>query len=227
MAQTLARAELLAPGFATYPFKRGVALLFLAETTTDHAVRLRASEQAVAALRRCVAIDPAFADCHHLLAETLHAGNRLQAALEHYDRAIRADPTVARFYPPYADALVALKEYDAAHRVVSEGLRVLPLTDQSRPHVYSLHVLAARVHQARGERTSMLQALQTALAMEAEVRPELLFELGTTYARATPADPRWRELLGRFWVLVCRGSAAAKYADQCEIVQARLMKPSR
>lgn len=226
MAATLARAEGLAPGFATYSYKQGYALVRVAEMATDRAARKSSYDQAAKALRRCLATDPAFAECHHFLAEALQATKQMQAALEHYDRAIRADPTVPYFYPPYADALVALTQYDAASRVVSEGVRALPVTERNRPHLYGLHLLAFLVHQARGDRAGMLQAMEAANAVDGDSHPEMLFNLGSTYATGTPPDPRGRELLSGFVRRVCRGAAAAKYADQCEIAQALLMKSS-
>lgn len=221
---TLARAEELAPGFANYSFKRGHALIKLAETTTDPKARPSFYAQAIPPLRRCLASDPGYAECHHFLAEALLATKQVQAALEHYDRAIRRDATVAYFYPPYAEALIALKEYDAAARVIGEGVRLIPTTEGSRGHLYALHVLSFMVHQARDDRAGMIQALETAFAVDGERHPEMLFNLGSMYVTATPPDPRGREFMGRFFKRVCRGAAASKFADQCEVAQQLLRK---
>ncbi len=221
---TVARAEEATPGFATYSFKRGYALIKLAETTTDPTARASFYEQAIPPLRRCLASDPGYAECHHFLAEALLATKQVQAALEHYDRAIRRDPFVAHFYPPYAEALIVVKEYDAAARVVAEGVRLIATTEGNRGQLYALHVLSFMVHHARDDRAGMIQALETASAVDGERHPEILFNLGSMYATATPPDPRAREFLGRFFKRVCRGAAASKFADQCEAAQQLLRK---
>lgn len=190
-------------------------------------VGLGAHQRAIEPLRRCLEADPAFAKCHHFLAEALQATQRMQAALEHYDAAIRADPTVPYFYPPYVEALVVVKQWDAAARVASEGMRVLPTTEDARPHLYALHVLSFQVFQARDDRDGMVQALEKAHAVAGDDHPLILFNLGSTYAISTPPDPRARELLDKFFRRVCRGAAAAKYAEQCHTTQLLLHRLRR
>jgi tetratricopeptide (TPR) repeat protein len=227
MEATLARAEELAPGFATYPYKRGHALTMLGFSETEREARQSLFLRAIAPFGRCLAADPAFAECHHFLAEALQATGELQAALEHYDRAIRIDPSVAYFYPPYVEALILSKQYDAAAAVVNEGIRLVPLSEDSQRHLYAMRVLSFLIYQARNDRAGMIRALENALAAHGDAHPEILFNLGATHATATPPDPRARELLGQFYRRVCHGAAAARYAAQCELTQSLLQKLPR
>lgn len=97
-------------------------------------------------------------------------------------------------------------------------------TEENRAHLYALHLRSFSVHQARDDRAGMIQALESAFAVDGERHPEMLFNLGLMYANAAQPDPRAREFLGRFLKRVCRGAAAAKYVDQCETAQHFFLK---
>jgi tetratricopeptide (TPR) repeat protein len=216
MEAVLARAEELAPDFASYAYKRGYAL-----------TRLGEHGRAVQSLERCLRVDPAFAECHFFLAEALQAKNQMQEALGHYDRAIRADPSKAYFYPPYVEALIVVKEYGVAESVANEGLRRIPSTESARQHIYALHLLSFLVYQARDDRPQMIRALERARDADGDRHPEVLFNLGALHASAKPPDPRAHELLGQFYRRVCTGGGAKKFADQCETARVLMSKLPR
>jgi len=214
----LARAEELAPDFANYAFRHAYVLIKLAEVTRDAAPKLALYRRAINPLRRCIEIDPAFAECDNFLGEALLATHQTRGALQHYDAAIRKDPTIGYFYPPYADALIALKLYDAAERVLQEGLRVVPATGQNQSLLYDLYILTFMIEQVRDDKKGMVRAMEHAMAAGLD-RPEVLFNLGSTYAILTPPDPRGRELLARFLTETCHGPLASKFTDQCEVAR--------
>src|SRR5687767_15274090 len=66
MASTLSRAVQVAPDFANYWYKRGLALINQAEQGNPDAY-----EQAKDPLKKCIEKDPNIADCYFLMAEAM------------------------------------------------------------------------------------------------------------------------------------------------------------
>jgi len=213
MASTLARASQIAPDFANYSYKRGLALMQKAAQGNPDAYA-----EAKEPLQKCIEKDPNFAECYHELGTANLWTDNEQTALENWTKAIEHDPTVAYFYPPLADALIALKMYDQAGAVLKEGTRIVqPTDDESKKNLYYMYVLLSMVSQAKGDTPSMVSALEKANDVAGDKNPEIGFNLGSTYAVMNPPQKEKAvRLLNSFAKRVCKGAQAAeKFKDQC------------
>ncbi|HVU04694.1 MAG TPA: tetratricopeptide repeat protein [Polyangiaceae bacterium] len=213
MASTLARAVQIAPDFANYQYKRGVALLQKAAAGNPDAY-----EEAKQPLQKCIETDPNYAECYHELGNAMLWTDNEQAALDNWTKAIEHDPTVAYFYPPLAETLIALKLYDQAEAVLKEGTRIVqPVDEQAKEHLYGSYSLLAMVAQAKGDRTGQLAALEKANEIAGDKHPEISYNLGSTYAvEKPPQKEKAVRLLNSFIKRTCKGGQAAeKFKDQC------------
>ena len=95
MASTLARATQVAPDFATYWYKRGLALINQAEGGNKDAF-----EQAKEPLKKCIEKDPNLAECYYLMGEALEWTDDEQGAVDYYTK--RFSRTRKVFYPALA-----------------------------------------------------------------------------------------------------------------------------
>jgi tetratricopeptide (TPR) repeat protein len=213
MASTLSRAQQIAPEFANYSYKRGVALLQKAAANNPDAY-----EEAKQPLQKCIETDPNFAECYHELGTANLWTDNEQAALDNWTKAIEHDPTVPYFYPPLADTLISLKMYDNASAVLKEGTRIIqPTDDASKEQLYEMYSLLAMVEQARGDNSGVVAALEKANDTAGDKHPEIGFNLGSTYAVMNPPQKEKAvRLLSSFNKRVCKGAQAAeKFKDQC------------
>lgn len=225
MLPLLIRAEAAAPDHANYFFLHGYALIKLAETEPEPRVQSDTYTEAIPILRRCIAIDPNVDECRFFLAEAVLAKGEPQTALDEYARAIRLDPTVGYYYPPLVDLLVALKRYDDALGVAKIGVQQIGDSTRAKSSAYALHVLSFMAFQGKGDSAGMLRALEQAHVVGGDEHPEILFNLGSTYAVQKPPNrDKARELLIQFVKRVCKGTKAALYKDQCEASQSLLQK---
>ena len=89
----------------------------------------------------------------------------------------------------------------------------------------SLYVLQGAAYQSKGDLASAAASLEKAKAADAEgAHPEILFNLGSTYAVMTP--PKKQEalqLLKAFSTRGCKGPKAAKFKAQCDQTQTLMM----
>jgi tetratricopeptide (TPR) repeat protein len=213
MASTMARAQEVAPDFATYSYKRGYALMQKAQLGNPDAY-----EEAKAPLQKCVETDTNFAECYHELGTASLWTDNEQGALENWTKAIEHDPTVPYFYPPLAETLIAMKLYDQAEAVLKEGTRIIvPKDDHAKNNLYGMYVLLSMVYQSRGDTSGMVSALEKANDVAGDKNPEIGFNLGSTYAVMNPPQKEKAvRLLNSFTKRVCKGAQAAeKYKDQC------------
>jgi tetratricopeptide (TPR) repeat protein len=213
MASTLARAQQIAPEFANYAYKRGLALMQKAAQGNPDAY-----EEAKQPLQKCIDTDPNFAECYHELGSANLWTDHEQQALDNWTKAIEHDPTKSYFYPPLADLLIALKLYDQAGAVLREGTRVVqPEDDEAKKNLYYMYVLLSMVSQAKGDQASMVSALEKANEVAGDKNPEIGFNLGSTYAvMKPPQKEKAVRLLNSFSKRVCKGAQAAeKFKDQC------------
>ncbi len=220
MASTLARAEQIAPDFANYDYKQGLALMQKAAQGNPDSY-----EEAKAPLQKCIQTDPNFAECYHELGSANLWTDNDQAALENWTKAIEHDPTVAYFYAPLAEELIALKLYDNAEAVLKEGTRIINPSnakapeemDTIREQLFAMYSLLARVEQARGDTQGMVATLEKANDAAGEKHPEIGFNLGSTYAvMKPPQKEKAVRLLNSFVKRTCKGAQAAeKFKDQC------------
>ncbi|HLV65446.1 MAG TPA: tetratricopeptide repeat protein [Polyangiaceae bacterium] len=220
MAATLSRAVQVAPDFATYWYKRGLALVNQAEAGNPDAY-----EQAKEPLKKCIEKDPNIAECYFLLAEAFLWTDDEQAALEHYHKAIDHDPTVSFFYPPLAELYITLREVDEAEQVLKEGTKLVPPSERNNPKIYAMYVLLGNVAQLKRDKAAQLAAMERAEQFAGDEHPEFAFNLGSTYA---VMDPPQKEkavrLLEQFTKRVCRGAASAKFKEQCETSASLIQK---
>ncbi len=207
VASTLARATAVSPKFANYWYERGYAL-------EERALKEKQSwEEPKEPFKKCIAADPNYAECYHELGNAYLYSDNEQEALTNYTRAIEHKPDEIRFYGPLADLYMNLGYFDQAQQVLKEGLAYAKEGDKN---LFDLHVLLSKVYQQRKQMNDMVTELEAARKVAGDAHPEILFNLGSTYAILTP--PRTSEaisMLKSFSVRACR-SQAAKYKDQCE-----------
>src|SRR5690606_28027463 len=134
MELTLNQALFKALEFADYAYYRGYALVKIAEGGNKDAY-----SEAQAPLKKCIELDPNYADCYFWLAQTyLWTGND-QDALSNYTKAIEHDPLVGYFYALLAELYTVLRMYDAAEKVLKEGERVLEKVQKNKNALYSIY----------------------------------------------------------------------------------------
>lgn len=218
MASALATAVTLAPGEALYHFKRGVALVKLAEAGDPARY-----EEAKAPLRRCLELEPARAECHFYLGVAAEYTLDDQAALQSYTRAIENSPEVSYFYPPLAALYIVHKRYRDAAQTLAEGARRIAPTEANAESLYAIYLLQSHVAQAEGDPRAMLDAMEQAQSFAADAHPEIAFNLGATYAaQEPPQKEKAIRLLTSFTKRACRSARAARYREQCEAARALL-----
>jgi tetratricopeptide (TPR) repeat protein len=217
LASTMARATQMAPKFANYWYWRGAAIEMLAEKKTG------SWEEAKEPLKKCIEADPNYADCYHDLGRAYLWTDGEQDALVNYTKAIEHKPDELKFYGPLAELYLNLNFTDQASQVLKDSLAYAKEGDK---YAYDVHVLLSQVYQSKNQMNDMVTELESARKLAGETHPEILYNLGSTYAVLNP--PRKTEaiqLLKSFSVRACRGSAATgKYKDQCEGAQSLVAK---
>jgi len=217
VASTLARATQVAPKFANYWYERGYAL-------EEQAAKKSLSwEEAKEPFRKCIEADSNFADCYHELGWASLWTDNEQEALANFSKAVEHKPDELRYYTRLADLYLALGYYDQAGQVLKEALTFGKEGDK---FLFGTHVLLSQVYQSKGQMNDMVTELEAARKVAGEEHPEILYNLGSTYAVLNP--PRKTEaiqLLKGFSTRACRGSSATgKYKDQCEASQSLVAK---
>jgi tetratricopeptide (TPR) repeat protein len=220
MASTLSRAVQVAPDFANYWYKRGLALNMQAENGNPDAY-----EQAKEPLKKCIEKDPNLAECYFLMAESLLWTDDEQGALQNYTKAIEHDPRVGFFYPPLAELYLTFKFPGEAEQVLKQGTQLVQPNEKNAPKLYGMYILLAQVAQLKNDKAGQLAAMEQAEKFAGETHPEFAFNLGSTYA---VMDPPQKEkavrLLNQFTKRVCRGAGATKFKEQCESTSSLLQK---
>lgn len=211
MAGTLAKAVQLAPEFANYWEKRGLALTKQAEAGNDDAW-----EEAKEPLKKCIETDPNRAWCYQLLGEAQWWTDDIQGALQSFTQAIEHDPRVPYFYVTLAELYQVLRFYDEAGTVLEQGTKNIEPTEETRDHVYNMYLLTFNVAQFAGDRPRMLAAVERAYEIGGESKPEAKFHLGSTYASMDPPQKeKAKRLLDSFTQRTCKGEAGKKFKAQC------------
>jgi tetratricopeptide (TPR) repeat protein len=221
MESTLSQAMSQAPAFAEYAYRRGYALVRIAEGGNREAY-----EDAKAPLKKCVETDVNFAECYHWLGQAHYWTDDEQAALENYTKAIEHDPKTGYFYPPLAELYVSLRMYDSAEKVLKAGDQLLEKVEKNKNALYAIYTLQSNVYQAKKSDTERLAALERANEIAGESHPEIAFNLGSTYATMKPPQKdKAVRLLKSFNKRACKSaSAQTKFKDQCEISNALVSK---
>lgn len=208
VASTLARATDLAPTYANYWFERGYALQQQAQ---KGAISWDESKEP---LKKCVEQDPNKDECYEFLAHAYLWSDDEQKALANYTKAIEHRPTTLYYYANLADLYIRLAYMKEAEQVLKGAKELAKPGDKD---LFGIHVLLAQVYQDRNALNEMVIELEAAKAVGGGEHPEILFNLGSTYAKLNP--PRKAEalqMLKGFSARACRTKKKSKYKDQCE-----------
>lgn len=220
MASTLSRAVQVAPEFANYWYKRGHALVKLAEAGNQDSF-----EQAKEPLKKCIEKDPNLSECYYLMGESMEWTDDEQAAADYYTKAIQHDPTVGFYYPYLAELYLRFKLDKEAVQVLEEGTKIVQPTDKNIPALYNMQILLAQAALMRGDKAGQLAAVEKAEKYAGEKRPEFSFNLGSTYATMDPPQKEKAvRLLTQFTKRICKGANAKKFQEQCEEASSLLQK---
>jgi len=208
VASTLVMATKLAPDHANY-----FVLLGSAQT------KLTRWAEAKASFEQAAKLDPNDAEPHFALAGVLLRLGDAQGALAQYTRAIQLQPDDVTLYAPLVDLYVRLGFPDHAEQTAKEGL-----TWGTGVATFSLHSLLGVVRERRGDWSGAVasyEAAKAACGLCNERGQQLAyFNLGAAFASVKP--PRKAEALanlGTFNKMICRGAAAARYAEECTQTQ--------
>lgn len=218
VAEAMARAALLEPNVAAHRYRHGNALVELArERGNDY-------EAAREPLAQCVKLDPKLADCFFLLGEVEEWAEHGQIAALHYTRAAQLDAPQARYYRALAALYGVFKQPGEQERVLTVGMARVEPTANNQPLLSRMSVTLAQLSAARHDVPTSERWLEKAemYAGEEDSR-EVAFEVGAIYATAYEAGGESskgdaaRRLLNSFIKRVCRGAAAAKFTEQCQL----------
>lgn len=221
MASVLAQATQQAPDFANYWFKRGYALVRLAQAGDRDKY-----EEAKAPFQECVKRDPGFAECYHWLGVSMEWTDENQAAIDNYTKAIEHNPTdMPYFYPDPAALYITYKLYSEAEQILREGVRMVPATEASLDNLYEMQVLLFQVAQAKNDMAGMVAAAEAAQQLGQESHPESWFLVGSTYAKMEPPQKdKAVRMLNSFTKRACRSAKASQFKEQCEAAASLLQQ---
>jgi tetratricopeptide (TPR) repeat protein len=208
VASTLARATDLAPNFGNYWFERGYALYQQAKKKTI------SYNDCKDPLNKCIETDANKDECYFYLAQAMLWSDDEQKALANYTKAIEHRPDNIDYYAQLADLYVRLLFMKEAEAVLKAAKSMAKPGDK---RLFGVHVLLSQVHQDRGNLQEMVAELEAAKAVGGNEHPEILFNLGSTYAKLDP--PRKAEalqMLKGFSARACRSKKKSLYKDQCE-----------
>jgi len=209
--EAFTRATKRRPADADGFYLRGLTLVDLAKQKAG------SWEEAKESFQRCVEVDPNFADCHAQQGKARLFLDDEQGALESMSQAVVHDPKRMSYYAALADLYLRLDLARDAEAVLKEAVKRAATDDKG---LYDIHVLLSMVYQDRGAMVEMVGELEAARAVPGLDGPqtvEILFSLGSAYARLVP--PRRMEaiqMLNGFHARACKGAKAGNFKMQCE-----------
>jgi len=210
VASTLARATQVSPKFATYWYERGYALVQVAEKAKSRS----AWEEAKDPLLKCIEADPNYAECYHELGTVMLFLDSEQDALDNFTKAVQHRPSIGYFYPPLADLYQRLDYWDQAEGVLKGGIDVVKDDDKAKVVMYQM---LAPVYQQKNNMDAMIQTLEAANKLGGAEHPEILFNLGSSYAKLNPPKKTQAlQMLKNFFARACKSGKSEKYKEQCE-----------
>ena len=217
-ATTFVRAAMLEPEQTRYWYRSGRAWLAQAASGDEDAY-----EAAHEPLEKCIEQRPSSAECHFLLGVAEEALDREQEAAALYAKAAHSDPAQPRYYLRLAELYANFRHYAEAAQVLNEGVRLVPAIAPNDTERCLMFVQVARLARLRKDSAAELSALAAAELLVDAAPPEMLYELGSSYALPEPPlqldEARKLKavaLLTRFTKRVCRGARALDYRDACE-----------
>lgn len=219
VASTLARATELESGktHATYFFERGYALEQQAEKKTI------SYKECIEPFTKCIEVDPNKDECYSHLGTAYLWTDDEQKALLNYDKAVQFRPDNLFYYAQLADLYIRLDLIAEAEQVLKEAKG---FTDPNDKELFGIHVLLSEILQERNDLKGMVTELEAAKRIGGKDHPEILFNLGSTYAKIKP--PRKAEALQMLKGFTARGckskKAEALYKNQCVQAAALIQK---
>jgi Tfp pilus assembly protein PilF len=221
VASTCAKAEKIAPKHANFFYLHGLAL-------ARQAVKGPTSwADAKGPLEEAIKLDPNVGDgdnsgaAHFELAEVLLHLDDEAGALREYTAAIQSKPDMLIFYGPLADLYIRLNFINEAEQSLKEALSFAKEGDKA---LFNIHSLLGEVYDFRKDQnnaTSEYEKAKKACGQCNEAGQQIaFFNLGAAYASMSP--PRKSEAMAQlqsFQKMICKGAAAARYADQCAQAQ--------
>ncbi len=218
VSSTCLKAQKVAPTFANYYFQQGMALARLAAKAPNGNWA-----DAKGPLEEAIQKDPGLWDAHFELAEVLLHLDDEQGALREYQKAIEAKPDELAFYIPLADLYLRLGYIDEGEKVVREGLTFGKEGDK---FLFGLHSLLGQVYESRqparlDDALKEYELAKRACGQCTEPGQQIaFFNLGAAYAQVSPPQKsQAMQNLQAFQKMICKGAAAARYADQCSQAQ--------
>ncbi len=208
-ASTLARATDLAPTFANYWFERGFAL--------EQQARKKAIsyEECKEPFKKCIEADPNKDECYDHLANAYLWTDDEQKALMNFTRAIEHRPDNIYYYWHLADLYINLNYLKEAEQVLKAAKQMAKPGDM---RLFNVHQLLATIYRDHENYDAMVVELEAAKALDVKgEHPEILFNLGATYAKLRP--PRKAEalqMLKGFVARACRSRKGEAYKNECE-----------
>jgi tetratricopeptide (TPR) repeat protein len=171
-------------------------------------------------LETAIKLDPNYADPHFELAEVLLHADDEKGALDHYTMAVQLKPDEIPFYGPLIDLYVRLGFMDEAEKVAREGLNY----DKGDVKGFQIHVLLGFVLERKNDISGAVKEYETAKKACGPCNEKgqniIYFNLGAAYAKSNPPQKSQASSnLLNFQKTVCRGGAAARYADECTQAQ--------
>jgi tetratricopeptide (TPR) repeat protein len=213
--QTMGKAVRLkeADKFANYYWLRGFAL-------KQMAIKGPTSwTEAKEPLERAGSLDPNYADPHFDLGEVLHHLDDEKGALEQYSKAIELNPDELNYYGLLADLYIRLGYLTEAEAVLKEGASREKAGDKS---AFNIHSLYGEIYSLRGDNNGAIKEFEAAKKTCGQCNEKgqqiAFFNLGASYAKANRKSEATTNLAA-FQKTVCRGGAAARYADECTQAQ--------
>ena len=215
VASTDARAEKIAPKYATYYAQHGHALIKQAEKGPT------GWGDAKQPLEEAIKLDPNLPDAHFDLGEVLFHLDDEAGALQSYTKAIMVKPDELSFYGYLADLYKNLNYIDLAESVLTQGLGFAKEGDKA---LFNIHSLLGDIYDRKRDLNKALteyEAAKKACGQCNEAGQQIaFFNLGAAYASVNP--PRKSEAISNlqnFQKTICKGAASARYADQCTQAQ--------
>lgn len=215
VASTDARAEKIAPKYATYYAQHGHALIKQAEKGPT------GWGDAKQPLEEAIKLDPNLPDAHFDLGEVLFHLDDEAGALQSYTKAIMVKPDELSFYGYLADLYKNLNYIDLAESVLTQGLGFAKEGDKA---LFNIHSLLGDIYDRKRDLNKALteyEAAKKACGQCNEAGQQIAyFNLGAAYASVNP--PRKSEAISNlqnFQKTICKGAASARYADQCTQAQ--------
>lgn len=219
VASTCARAEKIAPKFASYYAQHGHAIVKQAEKAAPGSPAGWAD--AKQPLEEAIKLDNNLADAHFDLGEVKFHLDDEAGALDSYTKAIMVKPDELAFYGYLAELYKNLNYIDLAENVLTQGVGFAKEGDKA---LFNIHSLLGDIYDRKRDLNKALseyEAAKKACGPCNEAGQQIaFFNLGAAYASVNP--PRKSEAISNlqnFQKMICKGAASARYADQCTQAQ--------